>query len=599
MKRKFYLSGVFVACMSLYAASANAQAPVITTNPTAEMVCQGTLTSFNMAATGASSYKWLVSTDHGITWSFVTNGGAYTGATTTTLEVLTSTSLNGYWYRGVAYEGTDSALTGTAILLVDAPASAQPITGPTLTCAGGSIHLANANVTGEHTWSASNGTVAIAADGTVTAGAAYGKDTITYTFHNTCPGVVTSTATVTVDTVLAHGEISGTASTICAGTWAPLEESVGGGVWISSNTAVATVDGSGNVTGVSLGTSVISYYRSNGCGAVIDTYDFNIETPAAPIMSATDSVGIGATLALSDAVIGGTWSSSDVTIAGIDVSGTVTGVAAGSATVYYDVANTCGSSEASMTVYVGTAPSAGAITGVDSVCVGAQITLAGTVAGGTWTSSNDTMASVDASGIVTGLHYGLDTVYYTVTNAFGSSSVRKKIFINQPPVVSLTGPAIVALGGGYTLTGLPAGGTFSQTNPAMAPLIGYGFFVVMKSGTDTFYYHATNSCGTTTASFTIYLAPVPPAGVAGLSNSNPFSVYPNPANGAFTINIPSATQEAAAVVITNIAGETVKNMTVKTGENTAVVLDQPAGVYFISATTASGVQYAARVSVVK
>ena len=601
MKRKFYLSSVFAACMSLYAASANAQAPVITTGPTSDTVCQGTITTMTMAATGASSYKWMVSTDGGATYSFVTNGGDYSGATTASLEITAALPMNGYRYRGVAYEGADSARTLPAFLGVDPITSAMPITGPTLVCAGGSVLLANANTAGTHTWSASNGVVSIAGNGTVTAGLAYGKDTITYTFSNACPGVYTSSLIVTVDTVLAHGVISGTTTTICAGTWATLSETLTDGMWISSNTGVATIDGSGNVTGVSAGTTVISYYRANGCGAIIDTYGFTVESAAGPIMSSTDSVGIGATLALSNAVTGGSWSIANAAIAAVgSSSGVATGVAAGSVTITYDVTNVCGTSQSLMTVYVGSAPNAGVITGSDSVCTGAQTTLSNAVPGGTWTVANSTLATVGAStGIVSGLAYGQDTIYYTVHNAFGTSTVRKKVFVNQPPVITISGPSVVALSGGYSLSATPTGGTWTQSNDTVAPLIAYGYFVVLKSGSDTFYYHATNTCGTTVQSFSVYLARVPGVGVENVNNGAAFNVYPNPGNGAFMITIPAATEEDAEVIITNVAGQTVKTMNAKTGQNTSVVFDQPAGLYLISATTASGTRYTARVSVVK
>lgn len=58
------------------------------------------------------------------------------------------------------------------------------------------------------------------------------------------------------------------------------------------------------------------------------------------------------------------------------------------------------------------------VTGPDSVCKGDTITLAGTVAGGAWSSGN-TNVSV-AAGMVTGLLEGVDTISYTLTNACGS-----------------------------------------------------------------------------------------------------------------------------------------------------------------------------------
>src|ERR1035437_745316 len=80
-------------------------APVITTQPANTAICvppagSGTVgTSFNVTATNATSYQWQVSTDGGVTWNNIVNGGVYGGATTSTLTISDGTGLNGYEYR--------------------------------------------------------------------------------------------------------------------------------------------------------------------------------------------------------------------------------------------------------------------------------------------------------------------------------------------------------------------------------------------------------------------------------------------------------------------------------------------------------------------
>ncbi|MCD6013805.1 MAG: hypothetical protein K0Q79_3667 [Flavipsychrobacter sp.] len=64
---------------------------------------------------------------------------------------------------------------------------------------------------------------------------------------------------------------------------------------------------------------------------------------------------------------------------------------------------------------VDTIPSAGTITGIDSVCTGSTITLSSTVTGGIWSAANAT-ATVSSSGIITGVTPGVDTVMYIATN---------------------------------------------------------------------------------------------------------------------------------------------------------------------------------------
>ena len=75
----------------------------ITTQPTNKSICATGTTSFSIAATGSlPTYQWQVSTDGGIVWANVNNGGIYSGVTTTTLTLAGVTAgMNGYLYRAV------------------------------------------------------------------------------------------------------------------------------------------------------------------------------------------------------------------------------------------------------------------------------------------------------------------------------------------------------------------------------------------------------------------------------------------------------------------------------------------------------------------
>jgi len=75
----------------------------ITAQPAAQAVlCSGSNTSFSVtaASTETITYQWQVSTNAGGSWSNVTNGGVYSGATTTTLSITGATvAMNSYLYR--------------------------------------------------------------------------------------------------------------------------------------------------------------------------------------------------------------------------------------------------------------------------------------------------------------------------------------------------------------------------------------------------------------------------------------------------------------------------------------------------------------------
>lgn len=59
-------------------------------------------------------------------------------------------------------------------------------------------------------------------------------------------------------------------------------------------------------------------------------------------------------------------------------------------------------------------PELSPITGNDSVCKGTDITQSHSVSGGTWTSSNNTKATVDPTGKVSGIDTGIVSITYTV-----------------------------------------------------------------------------------------------------------------------------------------------------------------------------------------
>jgi len=66
------------------------------------------------------------------------------------------------------------------------------------------------------------------------------------------------------------------------------------------------------------------------------------------------------------------------------------------------------------------------------------------------------------------------------------------------------------------------------------------------------------------------------------------TIFPNPTTNTFTLHISSPQSETATVTITNILGEKVKEITVRTNEDNAVMLNVAAGVYFVSAATGEG-----------
>jgi choice-of-anchor A domain-containing protein len=141
-------------------------------------------------------------------------------------------------------------------------------------------------------------------------------------------------------------------------------------------------------------------------------------------------------------------------------------------------------------------PIVAVIAGAASVCRSASITLTNTTASGTWTSSSTAIATVNASGVVTGVAAGTATISYAVTNSCGTTTVTKDITVNLPPsVAAITGSNTVCLGLTATLSNATGSGVWSSSNNSIATVVG-GVVVGESLGTANIIYTVTTGCGT-------------------------------------------------------------------------------------------------------
>lgn len=126
--------------------------------------------------------------------------------------------------------------------------------------------------------------------------------------------------------------------TVCEGAIIALSDTTTGGNWSSSNVAVAIIGSTtGNVTGISGGTAVITYTLPSGCFVTMPLF----VKPILPI-NGSDQICAGATGTFSDLSTGGTWNSSSTTVASIDpVTGSATAHAAGITMITYTAPNGC------------------------------------------------------------------------------------------------------------------------------------------------------------------------------------------------------------------------------------------------------------------
>ncbi len=340
-------------------------------------------------------------------------------------------------------------------------------------------------------------------------------------------------------------------SVLCAGTSATLSNAITGGTWSSSNTVVAVIGSvTGVVTAISPGTATITY----DIASVITTRVITVNvTPVAGTITGAGTVCTGATIALGDptGTPGGTWSSGSPSIAAVSAAGVVTGIAAGTTIISYNITNGCGTAHATKSVTVNSTASAGVITGPSSVMTGAAITLTDAVTGGTWSASNS-HATVSATGVVTGVTAGTVIISYTIVSSCGVTSSTKLITVN--PVSSL--PAI----GGYFFTmcagtTLPfwnpaPGGTWSISPLSVATVSPTGVVAGISAGTATLSY--TLGSAISTAIVTVNASPAPIVGSTHLCLWSTMLVTDPTPGGVWSSGLPSKASVTPGGLVTAI-----------------------------------------------
>src|SRR6185437_10762265 len=158
----------------------------------------------------------------------------------------------------------------------------------------------------------------------VVTGASGGVATIYYSTGVAC----TASASVIVIPLANAGVITGSPNG-CPGVLTVLNDTVAGGIWSNSSSAVATVS-SGIVHGVSPGTDTVSYIYTNVCGSdtAIKVITINV-LPHAGSITGISGICLGTSTSLSDTVSGGVWSSSLTSIADVSSSGKITSISPG------------------------------------------------------------------------------------------------------------------------------------------------------------------------------------------------------------------------------------------------------------------------------
>ena len=262
---------------------------VISDNPAVPAISGGPLTfcsggNVTLTSSSATGNQWYL------------NGNPIAGATG---QNYSATAAGNYTVT-VTNAGNCSA-TSAAVTVVVNPAPPTPaITadGPTTFCENQATLLFTTATGYTYQWFV-NGTPVVGNFSSIlppTSG--------TYTlrlFDGTCLSGPSNSINVIINSLPNVSPISGSSNNVCVGGTLALSNATGGGSWSSSNTAVATVNGSGVVSGVAAGGAIITYTVSaNGCQNAV-TYPVNVITLPVPpnAQASATTICVGQTTSLS------------------------------------------------------------------------------------------------------------------------------------------------------------------------------------------------------------------------------------------------------------------------------------------------------------
>lgn len=508
------------------------------------------------------------------------NGNPLTGRSVTwatSAAAVATVSANGV-VTGVAtgsatITATSEGQSGTAAITVLTPAASVSVTPSSATVSSGNtVQLtattldANGNpITGwPVAWASGNTAVATASASGLVTGAGGGSATITAT-----SGGQSGTSAITVTTVpVASVVVSPASANVAVGGTQQLTATTldaNGSpltgrtiTWASNATAVATVSGSGLVSGVAAGSATITATSEGKSGTSAITVN---PAPVASVTvapaSATVAVGGAQQLTATTLDANGnpltgrtiTWTTNASAVATVDANGLVTGVAAGSATI---TATSEGKSGSSAITVLTPVASVSVSPASATVSVGSTVQLSATALDGngapvagwpvSWASGNPAVATVSASGFVTAVGGGSVTITATSGGKSGTSAITVPV-----PVASVTvspASATVAVGSTVQLTATPrdAGGnpltgrtiTWASSAVGVATVDANGLVTAVGPGSATITASSEGKSGTSTITVPVPVASVavsPTSATVLVSNTVQLTATPLDANG--------------------------------------------------------------------
>ena len=368
-------------------------------------ICLGNPTNFtNPVSNGIWS-----SSNAGVMNINANTGSALASSVGTATISYTTTGSNGC----TSVQTANVSVTGSPVATITTSAS------PSI-CQGSTVTL-TANPAQSYLWNNNATTQSI----TVSSGGSY---TVSVSNGPGCSSAVSAPTVVTVHQ-LPLAQITANGSTVfCQGGSVNLTAS-GGTSYVWNNQSSASV-----ITANASGTYSVTVTDAFGCQATSNVVNVTVNPlPTTNITASgptTFCQGGNVTLSASgNGII--TWSN-NATAPSIVVS------TPGNITYTYTDMNGCTATSAPTAIVVNPVPVVPAIIGTNNVCANATTPFSNTLTGGVWSSSNASIASVNAAGLISGVSNGAATISYQVTQNGCSATTTKMINVLAAPIATIT-----------------------------------------------------------------------------------------------------------------------------------------------------------------
>lgn len=273
-----------------------------------------------------------------------------------------------------------------------------------------------------------------------------------------------------------------------------------------------------------------------------------------PIMGPSD-VCAGSNVTFIDSTSGGSWSSSNPSVASINsITGVLTGISAGVVNITYtDV----GFAVKSVTIN----PLPSPIGGVSAVCAGISAAATNSTPGGTWSSSDPGIASVNSFGLVSGISPGVADIFYTLPTGCAADMTMT---VNATPS-SISGTTSICAGNATSLINAISGGTWSSSSPGVATVgSASGAVSAVSAGTATIYYSLAGGCSTN-INVTVNALPGPITGAGVTCLGSAIFLSCTPAGGSWSSSSIGVATVTSGTVSGVSSGTTTISYTLLTG----------------------------------